>query len=44
MLSNYKVATYGIIQLLGGNTLVCSIVTTAIATVRIVRYMRNISE
>jgi hypothetical protein len=37
-------ATYGIIQLLGGNTLVCSIVTTGIATVRIVRYIRNISE
>jgi hypothetical protein len=30
---------YGIIQLLGVNTLVCSIVTTGIATVRIVRYM-----
>jgi hypothetical protein len=35
----YLLATYGIIQSLAGNTLACSIVTTAIATVRIVRYM-----
>jgi hypothetical protein len=31
-------------QLLGGNTKVCSIVITGITTVRIVRYIRNISE
>jgi hypothetical protein len=40
----FLLVTYSIIQLLGVNTLVCSIVTTGIATVRIVRYIRNISE
>ena len=39
VLSTLLLVTYVIIQLLGGNTIVWSIATIGIATVRIIRYM-----